>query len=165
MSARAILLVALTVLFLLNPATADDTLSIPPLGKLHEIDVDFLGSGTLYFTRVFSNGAGTLCFASQVIGWCPARTFDFKVLYEQLSMARHSSNSDPKFEWTAGFLVLNPNAQVQSPVSKGIDPVIVLGILKTFVAASTNKKYMLQRFADSPALPPTQTSELLKAGN
>ncbi|MCE0523750.1 MAG: hypothetical protein LV480_12660 [Methylacidiphilales bacterium] len=161
MSTRANLLVALAAYTLGTPLMAAEV-PIPPVTQLNEIDVDFSGNGFLYFTRIFPNGSASLCFASQLIGWCPPKTYDFVALYSELSALPEVPHTQSKFAWTASFLRIDKNAQVQTPVRRAIeDPKIVLPILKRFVNGTMSKQYLLKRFSDCPALPSTDNAILL----
>jgi len=133
---------------------------IPPVAQLNEIDVDYDHPGVLYFIRIRTKGSATLAFASQGLGYCPPKTFNFEDLYKELSALPEVPLNKSPYEWKASFRWRN--GQTRDPMERPIeDPKIVLRILEKFVNGSMGKnQYLLKRLSEYPALPPAENAAL-----
>jgi hypothetical protein len=129
---------------------------LPPVAQLNEIDV----GGKAYFIRIGPGGGASLAFASQYLGSCPNKTFDFGQLYNKLSTAPEHPAAKSQYPWGASFRWRN--GQKRNPLARQIDdPRIVLGILEKFVDGPAGKnQYLLKRFRDNPPLPPAENAVL-----
>jgi len=121
----------------------------PPLASTSEVDIHARTPKTFYFVRIFPDGRAVLDRNSQRIGECPARTFDFRGLYDKLAEASIAHDEQDGFHYEVQYLERGkPSQNPAHWMTQDYD--LVKSLFEKFESISSNSKQLQAQFAKMP---------------